>query len=277
VLLDVLELIDSEANHVIALCGGFEGGPEIEISQDNLTLCCVESGGCIFAGSGNNRLLQVTGTNVTLQDLLFIGGRTGMDGGNVAIISGGFHSIFNCTFFLGISDQYGGNLVVRDATRVEIVGSFFLEGSANFGGGGLAVWDTATVVVRDSTFGNNNGGSDGGGVFLSYSGDGSHSTTFERTEFVGNSADDGGGFLATSIGELPQLTVKDSVFVSNEGKFEGGPGMVRNHRGDLGLSLSNNIGESNLAGGECDGFVFLIDSSEDIPECIPVTDDFYRG
>jgi hypothetical protein len=270
----VLELIDSEANHVIALCGGFDDGPEIEIRQNNLTLCCVEFEQCLFSGSGNNRLLQVTGTNVTLQDLLFIGGRADMDGGNVAIISGGFHSIFNCVFFDGISDMYGGNLMVRDATRVEIVGSHFFEGSANFGGGGLAVWDTATVVVQDSTFGNNNGGSTGGGVFLSYSGDGPHSTTFERTEFVGNSAEYGGGFLMTSIGELPQLVVKDSVFVSNEGTFEGGPGMVLNHRGGLELSLSSNTGESNLAGGDCDGFVFLIDSSEDIPECIPVTDDF---
>jgi hypothetical protein len=109
-------------------------------------------------------------------------------------------------------------------------------------------------------------------------------TTFDNVLFIGNFAQYGGGFLETSLGSMPKLTIYDSMFADNQGTIEGGAGMVLNHVDGAGfeLSLLDNFVDatgSNFGGGECDGdnFIFFIDSPSDIPECIPVSQHFvYR-
>jgi hypothetical protein len=180
----------------------------------------------------------------------------------VAIVGRGDHRIVDCSFSDGSCDHFGGNLFVKDADSIHISGSDFRFGQADYGGG-AAFEDTVRVSIENTTFEWNFGQGGGGGVYvgladLTVCTSVRQVTNFSRVVFTQNFADIGAGFMATSIGTMPQLIVEDSRFIANEASQIGGAGAVL-HNADMILQLSRNTGLNNIGGsGECDHFALYV-------------------
>jgi hypothetical protein len=86
--------------------------------------------------NGNDRNLEVLGTDFTAQGIDFVDGTDvlGDGGGNVIIDAVGNHEIVDCSFRNGASSD-GGNLAVRKADNFFLAKSSFING-ATFGLGG---------------------------------------------------------------------------------------------------------------------------------------------
>jgi hypothetical protein len=277
VLAEVLNEVESA--DVIALCGGEIKTPRaLYIEQANITLCCTDPGvGCQLTSGGTDRIATVVGPNVMLQSIQFLGGNSILNGGNVAIITPGYHSIIDCSFVLGLSGGFGGGLAVENAHSIDIRRTVFRENVALIGGGGLATLDTREIMTKQTVFESNDGPRTGGGVFFSMAElNKPHSILFETTTFHNNVTQIGGGFMGTSLGNMPRLVIWNSVFIGNIG-VTGGAGIVLNHleHKELVLRLFNNTGEGNLSSNTtCNGFALLMDFEPDIPPCLELSDDF---
>jgi hypothetical protein len=212
-----------------------------------------------------------------LQSIQFLGGNFISNGGNVAIIAPGYHSIIDCSFVLGVSGGYGGGLAVENADSIDIHRTVFLDNVAQNGGGGLAALDTREIMTKQTVFESNGDGGIGGGVFFSMAElNKPLSILFETTTFHNNVAEIGGGFMGSSLGNMPSLVIWNSVFNGNLGST-GGAGIILNHHvhKELVLRLFNNTGEDNLSSNTtCDGFTLLMDFEPDIPPCLELSDDF---
>jgi hypothetical protein len=267
---------NATANDVIALCGTIETQSAISLQQPNLKLCCAQAQDCAMRSSGQDRNLVVTGSDFTLQEIDFFDGKAGDgDGGNVDITAQGHHLVSGCKFHGGQTNSYGGNLHVRNANSLTIERSSFLDGRSEGGGGGVAVWATDKWKLVDSVL-ENNWGFMGGGAFSSQDfGETGQDITIKGTKFSNNSADFGGGYLATTIGTLPSLTIQNCEFDTNTATEDGGAAMVilYDDLSTLDLSLSGNSGAGNRALDEnyyCDDFLIYTDQAL----CFGVSQDF---
>ena len=252
---------------------------QLVIKQPGVTLCCSDlSIGCQLESVGTDRSLSVTGINVTLFGIDFVGGYSRLNGGNVAIEAAGYHSIIRCSFHKGTSKQYGGGLAVVNADSLNITDSSFESGNSELGGGGLAVLNTSEIIIYNSSFGSNEGGYTGGGLYvMTPVGNIPHTTIIQSTSFKYNTAEYGGGFIVRNLGSMFTLKAFNSSFHSNYGDDQGGAGLVLSHLDlkQLELRLYQNSGEGNRGRfGSCDDFLIDIAYVENVPECIYITDQF---
>lgn len=267
------DLDAADVGDIIALCQGtvVTTDTPIDISQSQITLCCIDSE-CTLLGAGSDSVLVVTGESVTLQDLRFEDGiSTQFNGGNVAIEADGDHIIRNCEFVNGETDDIGGNLFVMTTGTLTIEGTSFLDGVATLAGGGLAVLDASQVTIRDSEFIGNDS-TEGGGLYSSVSDlltSQSQDLIIENTTFRRNTADLGAGFLVSSLGDLPSLSVLNNVFSDNTANEGGGAGAILVFLEEIDLSLNGNSGSANTGTLVCPDFLAVSSSSND-PVCLAV-------
>jgi len=270
-------LIDSaDPGDTISICGAISVSKSINITRLSLTVCCdEESSGCSL-DNGNvyekSPLMYVTAGNFTLKGITFYKGHSSSNGGNVALISEGYHSIVDCIFLGGLAgDGYGGNLYVNGAHRVTISGSIFEGGGAEIGGGGAAFFNTRSVNVLDSRIHNNDAGELGAGL---------HFIDVQSALIHGCSIDDnvaglfGGGFYAgKSKGIL--MVVTDSYFGGNTAGRVGAVGMIEatiSAETKLEFLHNDDYGNENVARG-CSGFFIVLENEycfDDVSEKVVI-------
>jgi hypothetical protein len=168
----------------------------------------------------------------------------------VKIDAPGHHTVSQCLFANGTSEEYGGNLYVTNADSIHISESIFEFGYAEIGGGGAAFVDTPVISVEGSFFESNQGGREGGGVLVSdINRNTIQDTSFIETFFGYNSAIVGGGFRTGA--SMLQLGIIDSYFEGNEASAFGGAGAIMDFSS---IFLSGNKGENNF---DLDGSFFF--------------------
>jgi hypothetical protein len=252
----------AQYNETIAVCGEIFMLEPIEIQQSNMTICCFNDTYRCALNSTYGQNLLVTGANVTLRGLAFYRGyAAGDSGGNLKIDAPGHHTVSQCLFADGSSQQYGGNLYVSNADSIHISASIFDFGYAEFGAGGAAFVDTPVILVEGSFFYSNQGGRDGGGVLVSNSNldeNTMQNITFNETFFEYNSAAIGGGFMMA--GSMTRIVVVDSYFEGNEASAFGGAGAIL---GFSSIVIFGNKGENNFdPTRSCNDFYIAEDSGD---------------
>ena len=225
--------------------------------------------------TGIDRILSVSGSDVTLQGLVFSGGKRDAlseSGGNVLIEAPGHHRIENCKFLSGISGQLGGNIHVDTPDSVTITNSYFQQGKVRYGGGGISIINAEKILIQDCIISHNEAGGDGGGLIVyGTNNDVDQEIFIKNTTFSSNEAEFGGGFLATSFGSMPRLDIQLSTFEDNIAGEEGAAAAVFHYvmdsAGLLDLTLNGIKGSSNVAPNNCQGLYI-------IPHCLNVADTY---
>jgi len=247
---------NAKAGDVIALCGNgvpIETESALVLDKPKMKLCCdsLVRGDCVLKSSGNDRNLLVTSTGVTLQDIVFLDGKSHLDGGNVAFIPKRYEDrgdlILNCEFRNGQSDRVGGNLYI-DADyggEVKMEKSLFVNGSAASGGGAAVLAEYC--ATEECVFQGNKGENNAGGLFVFGGGVIIKNSTFTENK-VG---DNGGGFAFAEGTDTSLVYVQESTFDRNVG----GAGHIHIEDGEV--YTQANDGSGNMAGdSDCEGFFY---------------------
>lgn len=223
-------------------------------------------------------ILESTGVNVELKDLIFRdGSNAGGDGGNVFIRGfGDPHRVVGCRFENGQS-QRGGNLYVQTTGTLVVRDSVFVNGSAATIGGGLAVNRSVDVRILRSTFSENSAGEEGGGFYttrLDQTGNTGQAISIEESSFEANAASVGGGYAISELGAMPELSILNTQFNDNTATELGGAGAFVEFLEGLTISFQSNSGSGNNdKSGTCPDF-FVIDGGTGMTMCVAVGENF---
>lgn len=185
----------------------------------------------IIDANFNSRIFLISSSDVVLNDIVFINGKTDFEGG--AIKSDNGVRINNCTFInnhasMEQSDSYGGAIYQNGG---EVYNSCFVNNSANLGG---AIYQYGESMINKSYFSNNFaviGGAiyqwDWCSVYDSYFTNnsvdfyGGAISQYDDSKacnsiFLKNSAETGG-----ALGQM-HSNVYNSIFIGNSAIYEGG-------------------------------------------------------
>ena len=269
------------AGSTLCLCSGdLTLTAELVIATSNTTLGCAgTTGPCNLFAAPGERVMQVTGDSVTIQDIRFFNGMSQSPGGNLFISAFGNHRLIRDEFFNGQSATAGGNVYVTAPEGTLIVqDSVFSNGTAAQQGGGMALDGMTSVTITDSEFSDNFSGEGGGGGLAVTRGEDNASgqeIVLESNEFNSNQAILGGGFVLATLGVNPTVDVSSNTFVQNTAEEGGGAGVFGQALQEITLNVQNNSGSANTAGNPilCNDFL-AVDSENQIPVCIDVDETF---
>ncbi len=172
----------------------------------------------------------------------FTDNATDDEGGAIAHYSTSPITITDSTFARNVTANLGGAISLwglgTPSGESVIENTTFQNNSSGADGDGGAIWmddDIAPLTVSDSTFLRNSAGEDEGGAIY-------HSTdaalAVENTEFVGNTAADGGAVYS----EAGDLTITDSLF---EGNAAANNGAALDRYADGLLTISGTVFRAN--------------------------------
>jgi hypothetical protein len=234
-----------------------DGGVTNTTTLDRLTFMGTESagdlGGAVFAHALNGGSLTLMLTNVamksnrndagggalglkkgagstldvTIGDSVFMGNKTDMDGGAIAVeaANGGLALDVSDTLFRGNRARKGGAIRLSGNGGLTVAGSTFASNTATFGAGGLDWNNTGggdlTLDVSDSTF-KSNKGVFGGAVKLGLNGGGTADLMIMGSDFTSNTSTSGSA--AIDVWAVPgnvMLDVSDTDFSKNKGATAG--------------------------------------------------------
>ena len=269
------------AGSTIAFCpGDLTLMTEMLLETSNMTLCCAGiTEFCNIIAAPGQRVLQVTGDSVTIQDLRFFDGMSPDPGGNLFISAFGNHRLIRAEFFNGESSTAGGNAYITapDGT-LTVEDSVFSDGSAVQQGGGMVLDGMTSVSITGSVFTNNISGEGGGGGLAVTRGVDTASgqeLVLLSNQFEFNQAILGGGFVLATLGVDPTISIASNIFLQNTAAEGGGAGVFGQTLQEITLSVQSNSGSANTAGDPllCNDFL-AIDSASQIPVCIGVDENF---
>jgi predicted outer membrane repeat protein len=202
------------------------GGTLVVESSVFRNLTTTSDGGCISVIQGVDTTLNA----VTCESV------SARDGGAVDVRSGADLTITASIFSQTTSTIRGGAVHVDNASDVEIVDTTITGAVSGEDGGGLHIRNASSLRVTDTVFSQNDSSRDGGAV---YTHDNVSSTTFERVEFLSNTAGrDGGAFHVGSPAD-----VRFSRFELNSASEEGGAAHL-----DAVATIEYTVFEQNSAG-----------------------------
>ena len=179
----------------------------ILIKRDNIT---INGNGYTLDATNKLRIFNITGKNVTLNDLIFVKGDVGssLDGG--AIYWTGDKGKLNNATFIGNSAKYGAAVYIKVANPagMQITNSKFFNNTGYKTGSSYAALTiySANVNVSDSVF-DGCSGNFGGAIYIS-----GVNTTILRSNFTNNWATDRGGAIRISSSNA---RIEDCRFINN--------------------------------------------------------------
>ncbi|MDR0912720.1 MAG: hypothetical protein LBM96_09010, partial [Methanobrevibacter sp.] len=138
---------------------------DLNSSYSNLTLFG-EYGSPVFDGAGLFRIFNITGNNITLENIVFKNGASINNGG--AIYNTGNNTKFMNSNFTNNSANWCGGAIVNYGSNFSLISSNFTNNIANAGGGAIYTLNNDNFSIIYSNF-NNNCAEYGGAVFSWYS------------------------------------------------------------------------------------------------------------
>jgi predicted outer membrane repeat protein len=210
---DIQTAIDSAASgDTIELDGLYKGsGTAIIIDKNNLTIIGNDA---ILDAQGQSRILNITGTEITLKNIKFINGNATDNGG--AIYWYGDNGIINdCSFANNMATQRGGAIYWYGVNGT-INNSNFINNTATKYSGGAIQWDSnsANGTVNNCNFTNNMATQKGGAIYW-YGVNG----TINNSNFINSTSIDGGAINWDH--NAFNGVVNNSNFINNAGNDGG--------------------------------------------------------
>ena len=209
----------------------------IGIHRNNLI---IDGNNHIINGSSLARMFNVTGKNITFQNIIFVNGNSDNNGG-VLYITGDDVKIINCTFIDNHVAIDGGAVYIK-APNATIINSTFINNTAIYN---AAVYmNSFNGQVINSYFENNNANISAGAIGWAKNENG----LIDHCTFINNSAyNEGGGAVFWNQGLNGKII--NSKFEKNYGNFNGSA--IFWSYGDNGIisncSFTNN--NANVSGG----------------------------
>ncbi|WP_462315201.1 Ig-like domain-containing protein [Methanobrevibacter sp.] len=140
----------------------FNEGRGIEIIQDNFT---VDGKGHTIDGNGQSRIFNVTGTNVTLKNIVFVNGFAGDSSGGAVFGYGDNLRVLNCTFINNTASNWGGAIYSYPDTYSVFYNSKFINNRADKGGALATIYGYRQDVLN-CVFESNNATGFGGALLI---------------------------------------------------------------------------------------------------------------
>lgn len=116
--------------------GYYGEGYGIQINRDNVVID--GKGHTIDCTDENSRMFNVRADNITLKNIVFIGGRSDYGG---AVNTWGYLKVINCTFkdnrATGIGQGHGGGAIFADNAKLSIYDCTFINNHASKDGGAI--------------------------------------------------------------------------------------------------------------------------------------------
>ena len=181
----------------------------IGIHRNNLI---IDGNNHVINGSSLARMFNVTGKNITFQNIVFVNGNS--DNGGVLYIIGENVSIINCTFIDSDATIEGGAVFIS-AANATIINSKFINNTAIYN---VAVYiNSINATVRDSYFENNVANISAGAIGWVRKENG----LIDNCTFINNSAHNevGGGVVFWNQGA--NGTITNSKFENNYANYNG--------------------------------------------------------
>ena len=225
----------------------------------------INGNGITIDGSNTARIFNITGNDVTINNITFINGRA--DGntdsdrrGGAILWNGANGTLSNSTFNNNTATDYGGAILWWDENGT-ISNSIFNNNNAKFGGaiyrygkngtisnstfnnntatqtGGAILWLDENGTISNSTFNNNTAGSYGGAIrWFAENG------TISNSTFNNNTATNGGGAF---IWDGANSNISNSTFNNNTAGSYGGAILWNDMNGTISNSTFNNNNATN--------------------------------
>ncbi len=183
--------------------------------RDDLTIIGANAATTEINAQLNDRLFDVFGVDLTLQNLKLKAGEVNEEGGAIRVFAG-TTTLDNVILEANqAKNASGGGVYVQDGTLI-INNSTLLSNRADIDGGGVAGSFNTTVVINNSTLQDNDAERDGGGV----AGTSSATVEINNSILFENDADrDGGGVAGTSSATV---TINNSTLYDNDAVSAGG-------------------------------------------------------
>lgn len=188
----------------------------------------------IDAGSGPNRIFNITSGGIYLNHLILTGGASADFGGAVAV-DGGALSMIDCVLEANTADASGGAIDVSNGSA--LVDDCVLSGNTSAAFGGAVSVRRSTVELNRCTVANNQ--ADNGGGVHNF-GSGAESTlTLTDCTLSGNTATNSGGAFENTTGDSSATLVLDTcTLTGNSAGLEAGGGLNVTYGSAISASLT---------------------------------------
>lgn len=157
----IQDKINSSQEHDTILIEGTYSGLGTQIDIDKPVTIRGVGSDAKLNGQSKSRILNIASDNVTLENLIFAGGKGDMVGGAIYCTADNL-KIINCRFIQNSVDRYGG-AVMCEGDNAEIIDCEFSKNRAEFTGGAFELWGS-NCRVDGCTFTDNIGCHAGGAV-----------------------------------------------------------------------------------------------------------------
>lgn len=211
--------------------GCIQSNTRLRLTNISFNSCSTSAeGGAIYHDGG------VSGANLIIEDVTFLGNRAGSNGGSVFVTNTGIISLVNTDFNGGMVSQNGGHIYASAS-----VGSLLIEGGSHMGGiaqsGGSVFSLSSLTSCRVCSVDNNWATNDGGGFVQR----GTNTTlSLYQVQVNDNQASFGG---AVYVRDGATAYLSESSFMDNLVTLDGGAVYAE----DAGISIYNNSIFSNMA------------------------------
>lgn len=133
----------------------------IKITSNNTV---IDGHGHTINADKKARILNITGSNTTLKNIIFINGNTNTNGGSIYSMEG-TPTLINCSFINNTASQSGGAIYIAKNTENALINSKFINNTAHNGG---AIYFNGQVIntTIQGRFNNNTATRAGGAIYV---------------------------------------------------------------------------------------------------------------
>lgn len=171
----------------------------ILINKSNIV---INGNGHTIDGSGQSRIFNVTGKNVTIKNLKFVNGNSSSNGGAISNSKNSTLTISNCIFNSNTAENGAGIFTDGD---LNVNNSTFINSNSK---SGSAICAQADIAIKDSTFKDLTAKESGGAIFAS------NITEITNCHFTNTDSTWGGGIYSNNT-----LNIDDSTFADSDAKY----------------------------------------------------------
>lgn len=177
----------------------------------------INGNGHSIDGKSQSNILNITGKNITIENLTFKNGFSQFKGG--AIINWGEVTFKNCKFIDNSSNDSGGAIFNNENCILKIIDTDFINNNANKSGGAIENENNSTLEINNSNFINNN--SKRGGALYNQ-----NKLIIKGGEFRDNTSTELGGAIESDNNSILEIT--GTVFKNNISENAGAIGALGN-------------------------------------------------
>ncbi|WP_193933253.1 CHAT domain-containing protein [Coleofasciculus sp. LEGE 07092] len=204
----------------------------------SLTLKGAGAGNTTVSGNDTIRVFNISGDNVTLDNLTVADGNVTGNGGGI-LHSGGTLNVTNSTIRNNNASNAGAGIYSDDGT-LNILNSNISDNIASGNGGGIQQTGSSNANITNSTISGNTTNGNGGGIDIN-SAPGGFTLTVTNSTIANNGTISGGGGI--SLGTNSTVFFNHSTIANNSATTGGG---ISNVFGGT-VNISNTIVAGNMA------------------------------